>query len=62
MNTHNAALTEIQGLIVGNLAQVPYISSFGRAYRLSQLNGLWLTQLPEVLKTTSAIQAVTCPR
>ncbi|MEY2170624.1 MULTISPECIES: hypothetical protein [unclassified Rhodanobacter] len=57
MNTHNAAHTEIQGLIGGDLAQVPYISSFGRAYRLSRLNGLWLTQLPEVLKTTPAIQA-----
>ncbi|MBQ4855809.1 hypothetical protein IMW82_14125 [Rhodanobacter sp. B2A1Ga4] len=57
MNRHIAALTKIQRLIGGDLAQVPYISSFGRAYRLSRLNGLWLTQLPEVLKTTSTIQA-----
>lgn len=57
MNTPNSALTTIQGLIGGDLARVPYISSFGRAYRLSRLNGLWLTQLPAVLKTTSAIQA-----
>lgn len=44
-------------LLGGDFSQMPYISSFGRLYRLARLNGLRTHQLRQVLKTPSPVLA-----
>lgn len=43
-------------LIGSNLYSVPYLSPFGRLYRLSRLNGLWLHQFPHMFGIPPLLQ------
>lgn len=45
-------------LIGSDLSSVPYLSPFGRLYRLSRLNGLWLHQLPHIFGIPPLLQSM----
>jgi len=55
---NSAALLHHQktSLIGNNLYSVPYLSPFGRLYRLSRLNGLWLHQFPHMFGIPPLLQ------
>jgi len=47
---------EKTSLIGSDMDSVPYLSPFGRLYRLSRLNGLWLHQLPHMFGIPPLLQ------
>ncbi len=58
MNSTATPRHRTPSLIGSDLSSLPYISPFGRLYRLSRLNGLWLHQLPHIFEIPPLLQSM----